>query len=122
MKEDIKKIAVIGAGTMGHGIAQSFAQVGYKVSLMDSVAQSLDRALSLIVSSLSAMAQEDMIDRSLISTIISRITLTTSLEEAAQDVDIAFECVVEDEGAKKDVFSRLDAFCPPRTLLASNTT
>jgi len=122
MKEGIKKIAVIGAGTMGHGIAQSFAQAGCQVSMMDSAQQSLERGLLLIESSLATMVQEDMIDQKVIPTVLSRITPTTSIEEAAHDADIAIEAVVEDKDVKKAVFAQLDAYCPPRTLLASNTT
>ena len=122
MRDEAKKIAVIGAGTMGHGIAQSFAQAGYRVSMMDSAAKSLDRGLALIGSSLNAMAQEGVIDRALIPAVVGRIAPTTSLEEAADDAEVVFECVVEDKEIKKEVFSRLDGACPPRTLLASNTT
>jgi 3-hydroxyacyl-CoA dehydrogenase len=122
MKEGIKKIAVIGAGTMGHGIAQSFAQAGYQVSMMDSAQPSLERGLSLIESSLGTMVQEDIIDQKVIPTILSRITPTLSIEEAADDADIAIEAVVEDQEVKKAVFAQLDTYCPPRTFLASNTT
>jgi 3-hydroxybutyryl-CoA dehydrogenase len=122
MKEGIKKIAVIGAGTMGHGIAQAFAQVGYQVSMMSRTEKTLDRARSLIETSLSTLAQEGILDPKSVSPILSRITLTTSIEEAARDADIAFETMVEDKEAKKTVFAQLDACCPPRTLLASNTT
>lgn len=122
MKEGIKKIAVIGAGTMGHGIAQSFAQAGYQVSMMSRTQKTLDRALTLIESSLTAMAQEEILDQKSIQTIMSRITPTRSIEEAAHDVDIAFETMAEDKEAKRIVFSQLDKYCPPRTLLASNTT
>ena len=122
MKEGIKKIAVIGAGTMGHGIAQSFAQAGYRVSLMSRTQTTLDRALSLIKSSLSVMAEEGIVDQKTIPTIMSRIHFTTSIEEAARDADIAFETMAEDKEAKKKVFADLDKYCPPRTLLASNTT
>jgi len=122
MKDGIKKIAVIGAGTMGHGIAQSFAQGGYQVSMMDSAQQSLVRGISLIKSSLATMAQEDIVDQKLVPTILGRITPTTSIEEAARDADIAVEAVVEDKDVKKAIFAQLDAYCPPRTLLASNTT
>jgi 3-hydroxybutyryl-CoA dehydrogenase len=122
MKEDVKKIAVIGAGTMGHGIAQSFAQAGYQVSMMDNAQPSLERGLSLIESSLGTMAQEDIIEQKIIPTILSRITPTLSIEEAAYDADIAIEAVVEDKDVKKAVFVQLDTYCPPRTLLASNTT
>jgi 3-hydroxybutyryl-CoA dehydrogenase len=122
MKEGIKKIAVIGAGTMGHGIAQSFAQAGYQVSMMSRTQRTLERGLSLIKSSLSALAEEGIVDQKLIPTIINRITPTTSIEEASHDADIAFETMAEDKDAKKEVFAQLDKYCPPRTLLASNTT
>jgi len=107
---------------MGHGIAQSFAQAGYRVSMMDSAQPSLERGLSLIESSLGTMVQEDMIDQKIIPTILGRITPTLSIEEAAYDADIAIEAVVEDKDVKKAVFAQLDTYCPPRTLLASNTT
>jgi len=107
---------------MGHGIAQSFAQAGYQVSMMDSAQPSLERGLSLIESSLGTMVQEDIIDQKIIPTILSRITSTLSIEEAADDADIAIEAVVEDKDVKKAVFAQLDTYCPPRTLLASNTT
>jgi 3-hydroxybutyryl-CoA dehydrogenase len=122
MKEGINKIAVIGAGTMGHGIAQSFAQAGYNVSMMDLSEKALGRALSLIEASLGVMAQENMVDQRSIPEIIARISITTSLEEAVHDADIAFETVVEDKEEKKKVFSQLDKHCPARTILASNTT
>jgi 3-hydroxybutyryl-CoA dehydrogenase len=122
MKEGIKKIAVIGAGTMGHGIAQSFAQAGYQVSLMSRTQKTLDRAVSLVESSLSAMAEEEVVAQGSIPTIMSKIHLTTSIEDAAHDADIAFETMAEDKEAKKEVFAKLDQYCPSRTLLASNTT
>ena len=122
MKEGIKKIVVIGAGTMGHGIAQSFAQAGYQVSLMSRTRKTLDRAVSLIESSLSAMAEEGVVTQESIPMIMSKIHLTTSIEEAAHDADIAFETMAEDKDAKKEVFAQLDKYSPRRTLLASNTT
>lgn len=122
MKEGIKKIAVIGAGTMGHGIAQSFAQAGFQVSMMSRTQKTLDRALSLVRSSLSAMAEGGIVREEMIPMIMSRIHLTTSIEEAAHNADIAFETMAEDKEAKKEVFAQLDRYCPPRTLLASNTT
>jgi 3-hydroxybutyryl-CoA dehydrogenase len=122
MKGDIKKIAVIGAGTMGHGIAQAFAQAGYQVSMMSRTQKTLDRARSLIETSLSTLAQEGMLDPKSVSATLSRITPTTSIQEAAEDADIAFETMVEDKEAKRKVFSQLDAHCPPRALLASNST
>ncbi len=122
MNEDVRKVAVVGAGTMGHGIAQAFAQAGYQASLMDSQQQSLERARRLMDSSLAALAEERVIDTAAIPAIIGRISFTTSLEEAAAEADIVIESVVEDREVKKAVFAQLDAYCPPRTLLASNTT
>lgn len=107
---------------MGHGIAQSFAQAGYNVSMMDLSEKALCRASSLIEASLGAMAQEDMVDQGSIPGIIARISVTTSLEEAAHEADIAFETVIENKDEKKEVFSQLDKHCPARTILASNTT
>jgi 3-hydroxybutyryl-CoA dehydrogenase len=122
MRESIKKIAVIGAGTMGHGIAQAFAQAGYQVSMMSRTEKTLNRAFSLIRSSLNTMAEEGLLDEKSIPVIIERIHATTSIEEAAQEADIAIETMAEDKDAKKEVFSQLDRYCPPRALLASNTT
>jgi 3-hydroxybutyryl-CoA dehydrogenase len=122
MKEGIRKIAVIGAGTMGHGIAQAFAQAGYQVSLMSRTQKTLDRAVGLIKSSLEAMAEEGLLDKKSIPSIVARVRTTTSIEEAAKDADLAFETMAEDKEAKKTVFAQLDQYCPPRTLLASNTT
>jgi len=120
--EDIRKILVVGAGTMGHGIAQSFAQEGYDVSLFSRSEQTLDRAKALIKSSLDTLAQEGMIDRKQIPAITGRIKMTRSLEEGARDADIAFETVVENRESKIEVFNQLDKLCPSKTLLASNTT
>ena len=122
MKENINKIAVIGAGTMGHGIAQSFAQAGYQVSIMSRTQKTLDRAMTLIQSSLGVMAEEGILDKKSIPSVLSRITPTTSIEEAARDADLAFETMAEDKEAKKKVFADLDKYCPPGTLLASNAT
>jgi 3-hydroxybutyryl-CoA dehydrogenase len=118
----IRKILVVGAGTMGHGIAQSFAQEGFNVALYSRTAETLERARSLIDYSLQAFVNEKMIARKDIPSILKRIDFTQSLDKAAADSDIAFETVVENREAKIDIFDRLDRLCPPKTLLASNTT
>jgi 3-hydroxybutyryl-CoA dehydrogenase len=120
--DNIKKILVVGAGTMGHGIAQAFAQAGFQVSLVDQVEQALLRANVLIKSSLSTMVEAGMIKKTDIKTIMKRITSTNNLEEAAADADLAIECIVENKDAKKDIFKKLDAVCPSKTILASNST
>src|SRR4030042_2981690 len=120
--ESIKKILVVGAGTMGHGIAQSFAQEGYNVALFSRTAETLQRARALMESSLEAFAQEGMLKHDSIPEIMRRVSMTQSLEQEAADADIAFETVVENWEAKVDIFGQLDRVCPPKTLLASNTT
>jgi len=115
-------VLIIGSGTMGHGIAQAFAQSGYPVALQDNVPQALARATGLIRSSLTTMVEAGLIEEIEIPAIMDRIMPTLSLEEAAQNADLAIECIVENKDAKKDLFKKLDEVCPPKTLLASNST
>jgi 3-hydroxybutyryl-CoA dehydrogenase len=121
-KDDIKKVAVIGAGTMGHGMAQSFAMAGIPVALMARTQGSLDRAAALIEGSLQTMAQANYIDGKKIPDILKKVTYTNSIEDAATDTDIAFETVKEDKQSKIDTFAQLDKLCPPHALIASNST
>ena len=122
MEANIRKICIVGAGTMGHGLAQAFAQGGYQVALFSRTQQTLDRASALIGSSLDTMTEAGLVAKEEIPAILGRITTTTSLEEATAEADMAIETVVEDKDAKKDIFTQLDNICPPKTLLASNTT
>jgi 3-hydroxyacyl-CoA dehydrogenase len=122
MAEEIKKICVVGAGTMGHGLAQAFAQGGYQVALFSRTQKTLDRAAALIDTSLDTMLEAGFLDKEQVQAALGRIKSTTSLEEAAADADLAIETMVEEKDAKKEIFIRLDSICPPRTLLASNTT
>ncbi len=121
-ENDVKKIFVVGAGTMGSGLAQSYAQAGYTVSLFSRTQETLDRAREYISSSLQTLAQEDMVDAGQIPAILDRISYTRSVEEGAQDVDIAVETIAENVEVKKDMYKQLDKFCPPRALIASNTS
>jgi 3-hydroxybutyryl-CoA dehydrogenase len=118
----IRKVLVIGSGTMGHGIAQSFAMGGYEVALQDAVPQALERADTLIRSSLETMVEAGLTNKNDVPGILARINRTTSLEKAAEDADLAIECIVENKEAKYDLFKKLDAVCPPKTILASNST
>ncbi len=122
MGGDVKRVAIFGAGTMGHGLAQAFAQGGLQVSLYSRTQGTLDKALVLIESSLNTMSQEGILDQRLIKTILDRITTTTSIEEGAHEADIAIETVAENVETKKELFTQLDTYCPPRALLASNTS
>jgi 3-hydroxybutyryl-CoA dehydrogenase len=119
---EFRKILVVGAGTMGHGIAQAFAMGGYPVSLQDPFPQALERSDSLIKSSLETMLAAQLIRRDDIPVILKRIHLTADLNEAADGADLAIECIFENKEAKKTIFQQLDAACPAKTLLASNST
>lgn len=115
------KILVIGAGVMGHGIAQAFAQKNYAVALQDNDATALERAQKLIAASLETLSQESFIELSA-SAALANITFSKSLDEAAADADLAIEAINEKVEAKKELFSKLDQLCPAKTILASNTS
>jgi 3-hydroxybutyryl-CoA dehydrogenase len=121
MEHENRKIVVVGAGAMGHGIAQTFAQGGFRVYVVDTTQEALDRGLMLMKSSLDTMAEEGLLEEPLES-IMERVSWTTSLKEGARDADIAIEAVFEDVEVKKEVFTQLDNCCPPKALLASNTS
>jgi 3-hydroxybutyryl-CoA dehydrogenase len=118
----IKNILVVGAGTMGHGIAQSFAQSGYQVSLQDTAPKALERSDNLIKSSLRTMVEAGILTESEYTATLGRIKMTTTLEDVAAEADLAIETIVENKEAKLELFAKLDRLCPPRTLLVSNTS
>jgi 3-hydroxybutyryl-CoA dehydrogenase len=121
MEQENRRVVVVGAGVMGHGIAQMFAQGGFRVSMVDITREALEWGLNLMKSSLDIMAEEGFLEEP-VDTILERVSCTTSLKEGARDSDIAIEAVFEDVEAKKEVFTQLDTYCPPRALLASNTS
>lgn len=118
----IKKVLMVGAGTMGHGMAQVFAQSGYDVTMFSRTQETLDKAATLIKSSLDTMVEAGFEKKENIPRILSRIKPTRSLEEGGVDADLSIETVVEEVDAKKDIFARIDAACPPKTLIASNSS
>jgi 3-hydroxybutyryl-CoA dehydrogenase len=123
MGEDRReKIAVIGAGLMGHGIAQVFAAHGYGVSLMDIDGERLTRALEDIRSNLELMASHGAGGVEEIDGALARIGVTTSMKEAAAGSDLVIEAVSEKADLKRGVFKELDALAPPETILATNTS
>jgi enoyl-CoA hydratase/3-hydroxyacyl-CoA dehydrogenase len=121
MSFEIKKIAVIGAGTMGHGIAELAAIAGYKVSVVDISDEILKNALSKIQWSLSKLHEKGQIKEN-VETILSRISLTTNLIEAVKDADFVIEAIIEKLDEKKRVFSLMDQHAPSHTILATNTS
>ena len=120
--EDIRNISVIGAGLMGHGIAQFFASKNYNIHLLDVENGLLAKAVENISSNLSMMARKGVGLESEIETIISRIKTTTNLGEATSDTQLVIEAVTENLELKQKVFQDLDQLCPPETILATNTS
>jgi len=120
--EDIRNISVIGAGLMGHGIAQFFASANYNIYLSDVKSELLSKAVENIRLNLSMMARKAVISKSVIDTIISRIKTTTNMAEAASDAQLVIEAVPENLGLKQEIFHDLDQLCPPQTILATNTS
>lgn len=118
----IKKIAVIGAGTMGHGMAHTFARHGYKVSLYDSFPASLEAAPHRMRDELEFMAAEDYITKEDVENTLANITLFNDLKEAVQDADYVIEAIPERMQLKKELFAQLDEYCPEHTVFASNTS
>ncbi len=117
----IKKVSILGSGVMGHGIAQVSAIAGYHVTIRDIDQAFLDKAMDKIKWSLSKMVEKGKIASSDTQSILSRITTTVSLKDAA-DADIIIEAIPEDMRLKKDVFSELDRLADVRTIFASNTS
>lgn len=120
--DDIRRIAVIGAGLMGHGIAQEFAVAGYDVRLQDTSDEHLDRAMTRIRANLTLMAEAGMVDADRAAAAPARLHPTTSIAEAGSDADVVIEAVFEDLELKQRIFAELDEVCPPHALLASNSS
>lgn len=119
---EIKNVAIMGAGTMGHSLAQVFAQGGYQVWLHDLKEEILEKARRLISANLQTLADLGLLTREDLPGILDRIETTTSIKEAAQKADFVIEAIIEDEAAKKEMFRILDEACPVQAILASNTS
>ena len=118
----IRTVAIIGAGTMGHSLAQAFAQRGLEVWLTDLRDDILARARTLIASNLGAEVEAGSLAKGEEEGVIARIRMTTRIEEACAEADFVIEAITENQAAKKEMFATLDRVCPPRTILASNTS
>ncbi len=116
-----KQVAVIGAGQMGNGIAQVFAQAGYRVVMIDVIPEALDKGMATIKKSLAKFAQKGKITRAEESEILGRISTSLKLEGAAP-AQFVVEAIVENTDVKRKVFSQLDELTEPDTILASNTS
>jgi len=118
---DIKRIGIIGAGTMGNGIAQVFAVSGYEVRLVDAVPAALDRARATIEKSLWKFVEKGKLNAEDRDRAVGRLSTGTELDALA-DVDYVVEAIVEDAAVKRDLFARLDALTRTDVILTSNTS
>lgn len=118
----IEKIAVIGAGTMGHGIAQVSAQAGYLVALYDVAPDFIARGIARVEDNLRKGVDRGKISEGDMSETLSRVRAASALEEAARDADLVIEAVVEKLDAKRELFKELDRLSKPEAILATNTS
>src|SRR5829696_3574664 len=117
----INRIAVIGAGTMGNGIAQVFAHAGFEVRLIDAAANALDRARGTIEKSLGKFVEKGRLTPVDRDAALARLATNTNLD-AAGDVEYVVEAIYEDVDAKRGLFARLDQITKPGVILSSNTS
>ena len=117
----MEKIFVLGAGTMGAGIVQAFAQKGYEVIVRDIKDEFVERGIAGINKGLSRQVAKGKMTEEDKEAILSRITGTTDMSLAA-DCDLVVEAAIENMKIKRDIFAELDQICKPETILASNTS
>lgn len=118
----MKNVAVIGAGTMGNGIAHTFAQYDYKVQLIDVSQSALDKGMATITKNLDRMVSKEAISEEDKQRTLKNITTYTSIEEGVEYASLVVEAATENIDLKLTIFRDLEKFCPEDTILASNTS
>lgn len=118
---EIQKISVIGAGTMGSGIAHTFALGGYKVNLVDTDDELVTKSLSTIETNLQRQVSKNAVTSDEAETAVKNISINSNMESTS-DSDLVVEAVFEKLDVKLNVFETLDKICDPETILASNTS
>ena len=118
----MENIAVIGAGTMGNGIAHVFAQNGYKVNLIDISAEALDKAFKTIEKNLDRMLSKEKITTETKEKTLSNLHKITNLKEGVSDADLVVEAATENMDIKLSIFKQLDQFAPANCILSTNTS
>ena len=119
---NIKKVAVIGSGTMGNGIAHVFAQTGYQVNLVDISAEALERALGTIGRNLDRQLKKELISAADKEATLERITTFTQTSEGIGSADLVVEAATENESIKLKIFQDMDQHAPGHAILATNTS
>jgi len=118
----IKKVCVIGSGTMGNGIAQVSAQAGYETTMVDVKQEFLDRGMNMIKNSLSKFVQKEKIKQEDMNKALARLRTSADMKNAAKDADYVIEAVFERAEVKLPIFRELEEICGKETILASNTS
>lgn len=119
---DIRKVGVIGSGTMGFGIAINFALWGFPTMMCDLSDDILAQSIKKVENAIVLFVEGDLITRQQADDTIGRISTTTDLAEVAVNSDFITEAIVERSSDKQDLFNQLDRLCPPHTIFASNTS
>lgn len=118
----MNKIAVIGSGTMGNGIAHTFAQYGYEVNLVDICQEALNKGLSTIAKNIDRQVAKGTLTEADKTDILKRIVTHTELNEGVAEADLVVEAATENMELKLKIFRELDTYCKPGAILASNTS
>ena len=118
----MNNITVIGSGTMGNGIAHTFAQHGFKVNLVDVNTQALDKAMASITKNLERQLSKGVITDAIKTATLNNISTYTDMASAIKSADLVVEAATENIDLKLSIFKQLDELCPAETILASNTS
>jgi 3-hydroxybutyryl-CoA dehydrogenase len=118
----IKKVCVIGSGTMGSGIAQVSAQAGYETTIIDLKQEFLDRGMGIIKASLGKFVQKEKITQEEMNETLAKLRTSIDMKSAVKDADYVIEAVFEKAEVKLPIFGQLEEVCPKETILASNTS
>ena len=118
----MNKVAVLGAGTMGNGIAHVFAMNGYAVTMVDIRQEALDKALDTITRNLDRMVAKGSTDADKKAQTLANLTTNTDIAKACPDADLVVEAATENIDLKLKIFKQLDEVCKPEAILASNTS
>jgi 3-hydroxybutyryl-CoA dehydrogenase len=118
----MKNITVIGAGTMGNGIAHVFAMKGYQVNLVDISASALEKALATIASNLDRMVKKEQISEADKATTLANLSTNTSIEDGVKNAELVVEAATENVELKLNIFKQIDAAAPANAILATNTS
>ena len=118
----MKNITIIGAGTMGNGIAHTFAQKDYNVNLVDVSEDNLNRALTTIENNLNRMVSKEKISEDEKVNTLNNITTLSNINQAVEGADLVIEAATENLELKLNIFKQLDEICEKKTLLATNTS